>query len=223
MAVNAFGIVPWPPAIGERVAVVCGLPAGWGLPLGRVVAVGPGNVRVRLFADGAERAVRHRCIDRIDVRVAGPLVVVACGSAKHAAPAPAGELYTGSYHRACRAAAVRLTTPQRIRILSAACGLLPLDAVVTPYDVRAGAPGAVDGARLRLQAQRHSLVDEPWVVVLGGSAYAALAREVWPHAVWPLSGTRGIGDQLARLARIARSTHPRRTAAAYCELERRGR
>lgn len=218
---DASGIVPWPPVVGERVAVVCGLPAGAGRPLAHVVGVGPVNVRVRMCADGTERSVHHRCIDRMDLRVDGPLVVVACGSAKQAVPSPAGELYTGSYHRACRAAASRLTRPERIRILSAACGLLPLDAVVAPYDVRAGSPGAVDGARLRPQAERQGLVGEPWVVVLGGSAYAALAREVWPHAVWPLSGTRGIGEQLARLATIARSTHPVRTAAAYCELEGR--
>jgi len=138
---------------------------------------------------------------------AGPLVIVACGATKLEHPAPAGELYIGSYHRACRSAAVRLTCPSRLRILSARAGLLPLDAVA-PYDVRAGSVGAVDAVKLRHQARRQLLLDELEVIVLGGRTYADLVRHVWPHALWPLAGTHGIGEQLARLAAIARSPRP---------------
>ena len=70
-----------------------------------------------------------------------PLVMVPCGSRKTQLPqAPAGQLYIGSYHLACRRAAAVLTTPDRILILSAMHGLLPLDRVIAPYELRMGDP-----------------------------------------------------------------------------------
>jgi hypothetical protein len=39
--------------------------------------------------------------------------------------------------------------------------------------------------------------------VLAPAAYAELAAFVWPRATLPLAGTRGIGDQMARLAALA--------------------
>ncbi|MEW1642653.1 DUF6884 domain-containing protein [Streptomyces sp. NPDC091219] len=46
------------------------------------------------------------------------LVVIPCGSRKLDHPARAADLYTGSYHRACRATAEALR-PDRLLILSA--------------------------------------------------------------------------------------------------------
>lgn len=46
------------------------------------------------------------------------LVVIPCGSRKLDHPARAADLYTGSYHRACRAAAEALR-PDQLLILSA--------------------------------------------------------------------------------------------------------
>ncbi len=68
-------------------------------------------------------------------------------------PAPAGELYVGGYHVACRRAAAVLTTPDRILILSALYGLLPLDRVIAPYDLRMGRPGSISPEALRRQAE----------------------------------------------------------------------
>jgi hypothetical protein len=135
-----------------------------------------------------------------------PLVIVACGSRKTQLPqAPAGQLYIGGYHVACRRAAAVLTTPDRILILSALHGLLPLDRVIAPYELRMGQPGSVTPDVLRRQAAQLQLVDEARVIVLAGAAYTAAARQVWPHATAPLAGVGGLGHQLARLARIARS------------------
>jgi uncharacterized protein DUF6884 len=55
--------------------------------------------------------------------------------------APAGRLYSGSYHLACRRAAAALTEPDGILILTALHGLLQLDRVIAPYELRMGQPG----------------------------------------------------------------------------------
>ncbi|MEW2066676.1 DUF6884 domain-containing protein [Streptomyces sp. NPDC007346] len=132
----------------------------------------------------------------------GPLVVIPCAARKLDRPAPAGDLYQGSYHRACRQTADTLTaTGGTTVILSGLHGLLPLDRVTAPYDMRMGDPGSVTPDRLRDQAQGLGLADAPTVVVLAGALYVTAARAVWPHAFAPLSG-RGIGRQLQRLAEL---------------------
>jgi hypothetical protein len=40
------------------------------------------------------------------------------------------------------------------------------------------------------------------VVALGGIRHVGLVRSVWPHARTPLAGTRGMGEQMARLAAL---------------------
>lgn len=40
------------------------------------------------------------------------------------------------------------------------------------------------------------------VVALGGARHISLVRSVWPHIHTPLAGTRGMGEQMARLAAI---------------------
>ncbi|MBG0818891.1 DUF6884 domain-containing protein [Planomonospora sp. ID82291] len=132
------------------------------------------------------------------------VVIVPCGGKKADtdAPVPAGELYTGSYHRAARRAADALTSGGgRVLILSALHGLVELDQLVAPYELRAGQAGTVTGETLRAQAAALGIADAH-AVVLGGRAYVALAREVWPTLDSPLQGTRGIGEQMARLAAI---------------------
>jgi hypothetical protein len=127
---------------------------------------------------------------------ARPLVIVPCGARKLPEPAPAGQLNTGSYHAACRRAAAALTGPDRILILSALHGLLPLDRVIAPYELRMGQPGTVSTATLREQAEQLRLVDQPHVIVLAGRAYTTAALTVWPHATTPLAGAGGLGRQL---------------------------
>lgn len=135
-----------------------------------------------------------------------PVVIVPCGGRKLATstPVPAGELYVGGYHRAARRAAdVLAAEGGRVLILSALHGLLQLEQPVLPYELRAGDPGTVDGGTLRAQAAALGVADTP-AVVLAGRAYVALARLVWPSAVAPLEGTRGIGEQRARLSAMSR-------------------
>lgn len=144
-------------------------------------------------------------LDDPTVAFAPELVVVPCGARKLDHRARAGDLYVGSYHRACRRAAEALR-PDRVVILSARYGLLGLDDEIDPYDTPHGAAGAVTAAMLYGQARQRGITDLDPVVVLGGARHVALATAVWPHARTPLAGTRGMGEQVARLAAMARST-----------------
>ncbi|MFD5718086.1 DUF6884 domain-containing protein [Streptomyces sp. NPDC127036] len=133
------------------------------------------------------------------------LVVIPCGSRKLDRRAPAGDLYVGSYHRACRRAAEALE-PGRLLILSARYGLLDLDDVVEPYDTPHGAAGSITADALLEQARRRgALLDGP-VVALGGARHVSLVRSVWPGALSPLAATRGVGEQMARLAAMRKHT-----------------
>jgi hypothetical protein len=134
------------------------------------------------------------------------VVVIPCGGAKLSHPAPAGEMYTGSYHRACRRAADRIGG--HLLILSARYGLLTPSTRIEPYELRMGDPGAVDVATLRTQAGALDVDQATAVVVLAGRRYADAATAVWPHARRPLDGAGGIGYQLARLATLARTGLP---------------
>ncbi|MFC9016305.1 DUF6884 domain-containing protein [Streptomyces albidoflavus] len=166
----------------------------------------PRGGEVRITAAGRQRAEREE---------RELVVIVACGGRKAVYSdglrkgepvigARAGELYVGSYHRAARRAADVLTRDGRagrVVILSARYGLVELDEHLLNYNLRAGDPGTVDGETLRRQA--HALgISGAAVTVLGGRAYTKLAREVWEDVVEPLAGTRGIGEQLGRLADI---------------------
>ncbi|MFB7496065.1 DUF6884 domain-containing protein [Streptomyces sp. NPDC056161] len=128
------------------------------------------------------------------------VIVIPCGAAKLDRPAPSGELYTGSFHRACRKAADALAGPRTtVLVLSALHGLVPLDRVLAPYELRMGQPGSVTGDQLRAQARALGLDRATEVVVLAGSAYTAAARHAWPSALAPLEGAGGMGYQLQRL------------------------
>lgn len=130
----------------------------------------------------------------------GRVVVIPCGAAKLDRPAPAGELYTGSFHRACRKAADALARPgDTVLVLSALHGLVPLDHVLAPYELRMGQAGSVTGDQLRRQARELGVDAAREVVVLAGAAYTAAARQVWPRAAAPLEGASGMGYQLQRL------------------------
>ncbi|MFY7069044.1 DUF6884 domain-containing protein [Nocardiopsis changdeensis] len=145
----------------------------------------------------------------------GPLVVIPCSARKGTAAAPARELYTGSYHRMCARAAEALTARGgRVLILSARHGLISPYTVLSPYEHRMGQHGDVSAERLRAQAAALGAADAPEVVILAGRAYAEAARAVWPSARTPLAGTRGIGQQRARLAGIIRSSTPPTTREA---------
>ncbi|MEU1534185.1 DUF6884 domain-containing protein [Streptomyces fagopyri] len=143
-------------------------------------------------------------LDEYTGGVAPELIVIPCGARKLDHRARVADMYIGSYHRACRRAAEALR-PDRLVILSARYGLLGLDDEIDPYDTPHGAADAVTARLLADQAAERGITDLDPVVVLGGARHVTLAKTVWPHGLTPLSGTRGMGEQMARLAAMARS------------------
>jgi hypothetical protein len=152
------------------------------------------------------------------------IVIIACGSRK-AEPSwerfgyrdviPAGQLYTGPYHRSLRLAADALTNQTLIRILSARHGLVPLKRPLFPYDTRLGNQDAIT----QEQIARHTAaldLDDAHVIFLGGRGYARLLRQSVPHALTPLTG--GMGDQRAQCHTVSRSAH---LAAAWWTIAAR--
>lgn len=133
-----------------------------------------------------------------------PLLLVACGADKAPNPAPAAELYTGTYFAECLRAARTLAADADIRIISARHGLVTLAEELAPYDTSIRGRRDQVAGLIRHQARTARLLARP-VVVLGGRDYVQTVRAVWPHAVAPLAGAP-IGIQRQRLARM---THPR--------------
>ncbi|RAO54413.1 DUF6884 domain-containing protein [Micromonospora saelicesensis] len=195
----------------EWVAVDLVLNDGWSYAeVGRATGT-TRQAASKAYADPVNARMRRSVMGRADA-----VVIVPCGVAKLDRPVPAGLLYTGSYHRACRRAADRIGG--RLLILSARYGLLTPDTVIEPYELRMGQPGAVTAPTLYAQARRLGIDMAATVTVLAGRDYADPVSAVWPHARRPLTGTRGMPEQMAVLAELARTattpvvTDPRFTA-----------
>ncbi|MFB7012336.1 MULTISPECIES: DUF6884 domain-containing protein [unclassified Streptomyces] len=214
-----------PAAVNLRTARVLGAAGliAWTHPQGRTVPLAEAVWKldageVRITAAGRRRAaVEER--ERVVIVACGGRKAVYADGIRKGEPVigeRAGALYVGSYHRAMRRAADALTQggrSGRVLILSAKYGLVELSQHLLNYNLKAGDPGTVDGETLRRQA--HELgISGAAVTVLGGRAYTALAGEVWDEFAAPLAGTRGIGEQLARLAAIYDPTRAAVEAAA---------
>lgn len=142
----------------------------------------------------------------------GTTYVIPCGAAKVVEPAPARYLYIGRMFRHTLTAVERLVAldeaegngPARVLILSARHGLVDLDRVLAPYDMRMRDAGAVTAEALTAQATALGIVDRVYAFV----PRAYLAR--LDAALQPLGvavqdvyeGCRGIGDQRAVNARV---------------------
>lgn len=143
------------------------------------------------------------------------LLVVPCSGAKLEQPAPARELYRGTLTTMGLAACSVVEgsaeygtghAGTRTLILSALHGLLDLDTVVAPYDVRMGASESISTAELANQLRATGATR---LVALTPNAYTNALRAACELAgvelVAALEGCRGIGDQRGRLAQLRRS------------------
>lgn len=123
---------------------------------------------------------------------------------------PAGELYTGSFHRYARHHAARLGAD--VVIASALHGLVSLDHELGGYNVsiehaerrQMGMPRLT--SRTRHQAERLGLL-EPGVTVVAflPKRYARAIAAAGVPFVDVLAGSRGIGEQRGRIARLTRA------------------
>ncbi|QTF81698.1 hypothetical protein SEA_JULIETTE_92 [Mycobacterium phage Juliette] len=137
------------------------------------------------------------------------VTVIACAAAKLDEPAPAAELYTSANFRLMlRAARAQAGPGGRVLILSALHGLLDLDTVVAPYNVKMGDAGCIGAAELAAQLRARGL-DAPGarITTLLPRAYAqrlaeavALAGEA--EQVDLFADAPGIGYQRAVASRL---------------------
>ena len=132
------------------------------------------------------------------------LVVIPCGASKLPTAAPAAELYTGSMFQDALRTARTMTTDDNIRILSAKHGLVRLDHVLEPYEMKMNHKDSVTGFRLvmqliglRFEGTIHTLLPKPYLYKIHNAAIA-LNLSLVNH----YEGCAGIGYQKARLKQI---------------------
>ncbi|MBA3924914.1 DUF6884 domain-containing protein [Listeria rustica] len=121
-----------------------------------------------------------------------------------AGPVAASQAYTGNFHRLCRAYAEKFDGDYLI--LSPKYGFLTPDSlVVGTYDVRFTARGVtaetISLEELSRQWQEFA-IEQEMIVMLGGKKFAPLLAAVTDgkqRFLFPLHGTRGIGDMQKRL------------------------
>lgn len=113
------------------------------------------------------------------------VVVIACGAAKVAHPAPAAALYTSAHFSLMLRAARRMATAQggRVLVLSALHGLVELDTVLDPYDVKMGAAGCVTAEVLAGQ-----------LVAIGPSAITTLLPHAYAATLDHAAELAGVGE-----------------------------
>lgn len=134
------------------------------------------------------------------------VVIVPCGASKRTEPCTAGDMYVGAMHQLARkaAAAIAVDTNDEVLILSAKHGLLSLTAWLEPYEQQIGRPGAIGTDMLRLQAEQRDLANAT-VIALLPKAYSAALRAAGIRIDNDvLAGSRTMGEQRQRLARMAR-------------------
>ena len=138
----------------------------------------------------------------------GTTYVIPCGGAKVNTPAPARDLYAGQMFAHTLAAAEKAAAwdrsqgiPARVLILSALHGLVELDTVLAPYDVKMGDPQSVTPAVLAAQATALGLGWGSEVYAFLPAAYftaldtALRTLDVYPAPVY--EAAPGIGYQRA--------------------------
>ena len=187
---------------------------GWTLPQApatRTVVAKLDRGRAIVRVDEQPAQLEDLAVDRTPLT----LLVVPCSGAKLEQPAPARDLYRGTLTTmglaACsvvEGSAEHGTGHAGVRtmILSALHGLLDLDTVVAPYDVRMGASESISTAELANQLRATGATR---LVALTPNAYTNALRAACELAgvqlVAALEGCRGIGDQRGRLAQLRRS------------------
>jgi hypothetical protein len=92
--------------------------------------------------------------------------VIPCSAAKLSHAAPARDLYVGQTFKHTLERALNAEVPGRVMILSAKHGLLDLDTIVEPYEVRITDADAIDADTLAAQAQAIGIDDtDVWALL----------------------------------------------------------
>lgn len=148
--------------------------------------------------------------------------VVPCSWRKLDRPARVEELYRGPLFRSALLAAQALKRDgavDRVLVLSARHGLVSLDRVLAPYDLKMGDPGSVEPACLRRQLLELERATGAAVVELvpllpraydealrAGAELAVRTGQLCAVLPNPLTGSAGLLEQRGRLRRLREQT-----------------
>lgn len=145
------------------------------------------------------------------------LVIIPCGASKLPTAAAAAELYTGSMFKDALRTALSMTSEDNIRIMSAKHGLLKLDQIVEPYELKMGQPGSVSLDALRYQLRDlyeshylheydiHTLLPRAYYETLWAAVHT-MNRTSCYAIVNQYNGCAGIGYQKAKLRKLREAT-----------------
>jgi cytoplasmic iron level regulating protein YaaA (DUF328/UPF0246 family) len=132
------------------------------------------------------------------------IVIIPCGGAKLTEPAPAAELYTGSMFKDTLRTALTMTDPENVLILSALHGLVTLDTVLEPYDLRMGHKWSVSASKVNNQLNAFVPRNETFIIdALLPKAYMEKleeATDMWVENYF--DGCKGIGYQKQVLSQL---------------------
>jgi hypothetical protein len=132
------------------------------------------------------------------------MVIIPCGASKLSQPAKAADLYTGSMFADALRTARTMTSDENIRILSAKHGLVRLDHVLEPYEMKMSDKDSVTGFRLVMQlvglqfeGTIHALLPKQYLSRMTSAANAVNATVINHY-----EGCAGIGYQKSRLKQL---------------------
>jgi len=138
------------------------------------------------------------------------LCIISCGGRKiwdkqngiNTGPAPARNVYTGSFVRTNQRYAERFY-PDSWCIISAKYGfLMPDDIVGENYNIRMTDSEAISSAELRKQAERLGLDTYERVLVLAGTSYVDAVRKALPDHINLEAPLAGAGGMLGMMKRV---------------------
>lgn len=137
-------------------------------------------------------------------------VIIPCGGAKANEATTAADLYTGKMFKAALATARTITDDSHIVILSALHGLLELDEVVAPYNVKMGDADSIAWNEVAAQMISLGMVsDNDDLYSMLPKAYRSLlddaARALGTYAVDVYEANAGIGEQNGICSQIRRN------------------
>lgn len=115
------------------------------------------------------------------------IIIITCGQEKALTKSRAEKMYVSGYFKQCLAWAKAKTSPEKIFIISAKYGLLRLDEVIAPYDLRMGQPGSISPSAISRQAEDLGIVDAE-IISTAGADYQKVLNRVFKKISYPFEG-----------------------------------
>lgn len=117
--------------------------------------------------------------------------IITCGSKKLTFPTAAQNMYIGSFFKAQLQWAKKHFHEDKIFILSAKYGLLKLNDVIEPYNIKMGDKGSVDLIKISQQIKKYKINTK--IYSSAGKEYRKLLDKVFINIEYPFMHLKGMG------------------------------